>query len=407
MLLAAVSHNRIFQTRFWLMFTSTRLAHLLSAIPRQFFRQSTERHQADRYVKRCTSWQLLVTLVSGHVTQALSLRSLATFSETLSPHSYHLKAGPVARSTLSDALNKRDYRPFQDLCELLLRGISRQQRKEVGAMVSLLDSTSITLRGPHFDGWTAATKTRITQGLKVHVGLDLAQLAPVYVNITPANVNDLSDALEMPIQAGMTYVFDKGYCDYNWWHQLQTKGAFFVTRLKKNANIKVLHKHSTVAEQSPVMTDEVILFGKKHLGGKRLNDYRETPVRRVVVEREGHATPLILVTNDFARTAEEIAGLYKDRWKIELFFKWIKQHLKLKRFYAFSENAVRLQIYSALISYLLLHLFHRRSGFTGSLFELKVRISHVLHERPATPELRDRRRQEREKLKAAQGSLQL
>lgn len=389
------------------MFTSTRLAHLLSAIPRQFFRQSTEKHRADRYVKRCTSWQLLVTLVSGHITQALSLRSLATFSETLSPHSYHLKAGPVARSTLSDALNKRNYRPFQDLCQLLLSGISRQQRKEVGAMISLLDSTSITLRGPHFDDWTASTKTRITQGLKVHVGLDLAQLAPVYVNITPANVNDLSDALEMPIQAGMTYVFDKGYCDYNWWHQLQTKGALFVTRLKKNANIKVLHKHSIAAEQSPVMTDEVILFGKKHLGGKRLNDYRETPARRVVVEREGHATPLILVTNDFVRSAEEIAELYKDRWKIELFFKWIKQHLKLKRFYAFSENAVRLQIYSALISYLLLHLYHRRSEFTGSLFELKVRISHVLHERPATPELRDRRRQEREKLKAAQGSLQL
>lgn len=389
------------------MFTSTRLAHLLSAIPRQFFRQATEKYRADRYVKRCTTWQLLVTLVSGHITQALSLRSLATFSETLSPHSYHLKAGPVARSTLSDALNKRDYRPFQDLCELLLSGISRQQRKEVGAMVSLLDSTSITLRGTHFDDWTAATKTRITQGLKVHVGLDLAQLAPVYVNITPANVNDLSDALQMPIQAGMTYVFDKGYCDYNWWHQLQTKGAFFVTRLKKNANIKVLHKHSTAAEQSPVMTDEVILFGKKHLGGKRLNDYRETPARRVVVEREGHATPLILVTNDFARSAEEIAGLYKDRWKIELFFKWIKQHLKLKRFYAFSENAVRLQIYSALISYLLLHLYHRRSAFTGSLFELTVRISHVLHERPTTPELRNRRRQEREKLKAAQGSLQL
>jgi len=389
------------------MFTSTRLAHLLSAIPRQFFRLSAERHQADRYVKRCTSWQLLVTLISGHVTQALSLRSLATFSETLGPHSYHLKAGPIARSTLSDALNKRDYRPFQDLCELLLRGISRQQRKEVGAMVSLIDSTSITLRGPHFDDWTAATKTQITQGLKVHVGLDLAQLAPVYVNITPANVNDVSDALKMPIEAGMTYVFDKGYCDYNWWHQLQTKGAFFVTRLKKNANTKVLREHSPATEQSSVMTDEVIQFGKKRLAGKRLNDYRETPLRRVVVERKSHATPLTLVTNDFTRTAEEIATLYKDRWKIELFFKWIKQHLKLKRFYAFSENAVRLQIYSALISYLLLQIFHRRSGFTGSLFEFTVRIAHVLHERPAVPELRDRRRQEREKLKAAQGSLQL
>ncbi|POA16808.1 IS4 family transposase, partial [Pseudomonas sp. FW300-N1A1] len=126
-----------------------------------------------------------------------------------------------------------------------------------------------------------------------------------------------------------------------------------------------------------------------------------------VVKREGHATPLILVTNDFARTAEEIADLYKDRWKIELFFKWIKQHLKLKRFYAFSENAVRLQIYSALISYLLLHLFHHRSGFPGSLFELTVRIAHALHERPATQEFKERRRQEREKLKAAQGSLQL
>lgn len=389
------------------MFASTRLAHLLSAIPRQFFRQSTERHQADRYVKRCTSWQLLVTLISGHVTQALSLRSLATFSETLGPHSYHLKAGSVARSTLSDALNKRDYRPFQDLCELLLRGISRQQQKEVGAMVSLIDSTSITLRGPHFDDWTAATKTRITQGLKVHVGLDLAQLAPVYVNITPANVNDLSDALKMPIQAGMTYVFDKGYCDYNWWYQLQTKGAFFVTRLKKNANIRVLHEHSNATEHSSVMTDEVVQFGKKRLAGKRLNDYLETPVRRVVVEREGHATPLILVTNDFTRTAEEIAALYKDRWKIELFFKWIKQHLKLKRFYAFSENAVRLQIYSALISYLLLQLFHRRSGFAGSLFEFTVRIAHVLHERSAPSEVTDRRRQKREQLKAAQGSLQL
>ncbi|MFJ2692118.1 IS4 family transposase [Pseudomonas sp. NPDC087336] len=389
------------------MFASTRLAHLLSAIPRQFFRQSTERHQADRYVKRCTSWQLLVTLISGHVTQALSLRSLATFSETLGPHSYHLKAGSVARSTLSDALNKRDYRPFQDLCELLLRGISRQHQKEVGAVVSLIDSTSITLRGPQFDDWTAATKTRITQGLKVHVGLDLAQLAPVYVNITPANVNDLSDALKMPIQPGMTYVFDKGYCDYNWWYQLQTKGAFFVTRLKKNANVRVLHEHSNATEHSSVMADEVVQFGKKRLAGKRLNDYLETPVRRVVVEREEHATPLILVTNDFTRTAEEIAALYKDRWKIELFFKWIKQHLKLKRFYAFSENAVRLQIYSALISYLLLQLFHRRSAFTGSLFEFTVRIAHVLHERSAPSEVADRRRQKREKLKAAQGSLQL
>lgn len=389
------------------MFSSTRLAQILSAIPRPFFQKSIQAHKADRYVKRCTSWQLLVTLISGHLTQASSLRSLAIFSQTLQAHRYHLKTGSFARSTLSDALNKRDYRPFQELCEHLLSGVSRRQRKEVGAMVSLIDSTSITLRGPHFDDWTRATKTRITQGLKVHVGLDLAQLAPVYVNVTHANVNDMTDALKMPIQTGVTYVFDRGYCDYNWWHQLETKGAFFVTRLKKNAKVRVLRQSSDVAGQKRVLSDEVVQFAKKRLAGKRLNNYQETPVRRVVVECEGDATSLTLVTNDFARSAEDIANLYKDRWKIELFFKWIKQHLKLRRFYAYSENAVHLQIYSALISYLLLHLYHRRSGFAGSLFELAVRIAHVLHERPGVQLDDERRIRERQKLKAAQGSLQL
>ncbi len=107
-------------------------------------------------------------------------------------------------------------------------------------MITLIDSTSISLRGPGFDEWTTATKTRITQGLKVHVAIDPRQTAPTYVNITAANVNDLSDALTMPLEAGMTYVFDKGYCDYNGWHQIDQTGSFFVTRLKKNANLKLV-----------------------------------------------------------------------------------------------------------------------------------------------------------------------
>jgi len=108
--------------------------------------------------------------------------------------------------------------PLKAVCQLLLAEVGRKQRRSMEPMISLIDSTCITLRGPRFDDWTLATKTRITQGLKLHVGLDAKQFTPTYVNVTPANINDLSDALQMPIESGVTYVFDKGYCDYNWWH---------------------------------------------------------------------------------------------------------------------------------------------------------------------------------------------
>ncbi|WP_265065085.1 IS4 family transposase [Pseudomonas sp. B21-056] len=215
------------------MFSSTRFSQMLQALPHQLFKNAVKRCGADRYAKQFSSWDLLVTLIFGQITQASSLRALATASQSLEPHHYHLNARSMVRSTLCDALSKRSSEPFRLACEHLLQGVGRKQRKSLEAMVTLIDSTSITLRGPGFDDWTAATKTRITQGLKVHVAIDPRQTAPTYVNITAANVNDLSDALTMPLEAGITYVFDKGYCDYNWWHQIDQVGAFFVTRLKK------------------------------------------------------------------------------------------------------------------------------------------------------------------------------
>ncbi|MGH8716726.1 MAG: IS4 family transposase [Burkholderiales bacterium] len=390
------------------MFSSTRFSQILQALPYQLFNTAVQRCGADRYAKQFRSWDLLVTLIYGQLTNASSLRSLATASQSLEPHRYHLNARTMVRSTLSDALSKRSPEPFRLTCQHLLQGVGRKQRKSIEPMISLIDSTSITLRGPGFDEWTLATKTRITQGLKVHVAIDPRQTAPTYVNITPANVNDLSDALEMPIEAGMTYVFDKGYCDYNWWHQIDQTGAFFVTRLKKNANARPVRNLRKEDEATDVIeSDEIVRFGKKHLNTQRLNRYHNQDVRRVQVRRDDHETPLILVTNDFTRSAEEIAELYKQRWQIELFFKWIKQHLKLKRYFGFSENAVRLQIYSALITYLLLHLFRCRSGFVGSLFDLAIRLSHSLFERPLSQLERENRRQKQKTLKAAQGSLQL
>jgi len=383
------------------MFSSTHLAQLLTAFPSDLFQREVINCGTDRYAKVCKSRDLLMTLLLGHLQQANSLRSLTMMSQAIDEHRYHLNARSLPRSTLSDALNKRSVVPFQKAAEHLLKCIDGQQRRGLGRMVSLIDSTSITLRGPGFDEWTMSNKTRITQGLKVHTGFDPVQLAPTYINITPVNINDMTDALNMPVQPGMTYVFDKGYCDYGWWHRLHGAGAYFVTRLKSNANIELVRQHSLLTPDSPVMTDEIVQFGR------RQNAFQDTPVRRISVRIEDWKNPLVLVTNDLSSSPEEVADLYKQRWQIELFFKWIKQHLKLKRFYGFSENAVRLQIYSAVITYLLLHFFKKRSLFRGSMFDLTRRLSCIWFERPLTRQHQERRRRGTEKQKAEQGSLLL
>lgn len=389
------------------MFSSTRLSQMLQPFPRQFFNTAVKECGADRYAKKVSLWDLLTTLIFGQLTQAKSLRKLVKSSEVLDPYRYHLNAANISRSTLSDALNKRDPTPLRRVAELMLHAVGRKQRKSFESMITLIDSTSITLRGPGFDDWTLENKTRITQGLKVHVAIDPRQAAPTYMNITAANVNDLSDALTMPLEAGQTYVFDKGYCDYNWWYQINQAGAVFVTRLKKNANVAPLKDLKSALEPDFIEADETVQFGKKSLSNRRPNHYHGKFVRRIQVRREDHDTPLVLVTNDFSRSAEEIAALYKQRWQIELFFKWLKQNLKLKHYFGFSENAVRLQIYSALITYLLLQLYQRRSGDSGPISEFLILLTHSLFERPQNHLQREERRQKQNDLKAAQGSLQL
>lgn len=389
------------------MFSASRFSQLLKFIPRATFSSAVQRSQADRYAKKVGSWDLLVTLLFGQLTQAKSLRSLAVTSQALQADHYHLNAKPLSRSTLCDALQKRSPEPFKVLCQLLIAQAARKQRREVEAMINLIDSTCITLRGPRFDGWTLANKTRITQGLKIHIGLDAQQAAPIYANITAANINDVSDAWEMPIEKGVTYVFDKGYCDYNWWHRIEQAGSIFVTRLKKNANVKSVRALPNANVTAAIESDEAILFNKKTLNVKRPNFYFGKELRRVRVRRDGDAASLVLITNDFKRSAQEIADLYKQRWQVELFFKWIKQHLKLKQYFGASENAVRLQIYSALIAFLLLGAYRRHSAATESLFEFSAHLACSLFERPQARQRTAERRRTQDQIKINMGSLQL
>jgi len=272
-----------------------------------------------------------------------------------------------------------------------------KQRRELTELTYLLDSTPIQLKGHGFD-WAEASATSRNQGLKVHLMIEQRGHTPVYLNITSPTVNDVVDARHLRLEADATYVFDKGYCDYGWWQQIDEAGATFVTRFKRNAAIQVVAQNP--CDGKVILSDEWVEFRHRSNRAGHKNGYHGLRLRRISVYREGKS-PLILATNDMDSSAKDIAELYRKRWQIELFFEWLKQNLKLKRFLGKSQNAVSLQIYAAIISYLLLWLYRsRRCAPNTSLHLLLVEIRETLFTRLPTgvQQMYRRRRRERAEL---------
>ncbi|MCW8933937.1 MAG: IS4 family transposase [Gammaproteobacteria bacterium] len=389
------------------MFSQSRFADLLQAIPKTPFYNSIEQHKSDRYAKSFKSWDLLVLMLYGQIKKVDSLRTLVTGFNAHESHHYHLNTQAVRRSTVSDALASRSPEPYKALCESLMSVISRQQRKSCKELLCIIDSTIITLRGDHYDEWTLENRTRQTQGLKVHVAIDAQQNAPTYANITPVNINDVTDVKNLSIEAGMTYVIDKGYCDYNWWHHIESKQAKFVTRLKYNANyIVVRNLLSNPKKDTSILSDEVIQLPRKNLSKGRKNAYANKDLRLITVHRAGNKKAMVIVTNDFDRSAEEIAALYKQRWQIELLFKWLKQKLKLKKYFGYSENATLIQIYCALIAYLLMVIFKQQKNALASLSDIAIELRHNLFKRERIERYYYQKQRERKAaLKEVQGEL--
>lgn len=387
------------------MYRNTRFSELLKALPRNLFDSLVEEYGTDRHSKGFRSWDQLVAMMYGQLSGSRSLRELEVAFNSHTTSHYHLSTREVKRSTLADANAKRDERLYARLSERLLAGAHRKVRREIKAMLYLLDSTPIPLKGRGYDDWAGSQRTHRTQGLKVHMLYCSDQAVPVYSRITAPNVNDIEDAREMGLEPGATYVFDKGYCDYSWWYKIEQTGAAFVTRFKSNSATHVTETYAVPEETSAtVLADERVILSNRHPGGKRRNRY-ETPLRRVTVAREDKS-PLVLATNDFTRSAADIAALYKERWQIELFFKWLKQNLKIKRFFGRSERAVKTQIYIALIAYLLIWSYHARHRATATLKDCLVLLGATLFQRPETEYSVWRRRQrERQLFLKRQGSL--
>jgi putative transposase len=264
----------------------------------------------------------------------------------------------IKRSTLSDANQRRSAQCFFWILQQLTSILPRKIRKEIKKVVKILDSSPIQLRGNGYDEWAKEHAINRCQGLKLHVEYDLEIESPTKVAMSYPNYHDCSMGRNWPIISDAVYVFDKGYYDFNWWWSIHQKGAFFVTRLKKNAGVLIQENNEHISET--ILEDSVIKFKHKRSKGSKINQYRDNS-RRVSVYREGKG-PLILVTNLFDVPAKIIAELYKARWEVELFFKWIKQNLRLKKFLGKSENAVKIQIATAIITYLLVWLYKHNSN---------------------------------------------
>lgn len=306
-------------------------------------------HGSDARIRQLTSKSQLVALLYGQLSGATSLREIVTGLESHETRLYHLGAGKVRRSTLADANALRPCALFADLLAALMERAHRGLRRKLAEVTYLIDSTSLPLNALSQD-W--ARFSAGVCGAKLHVIYDPDAERPIYAAVTPARVNDITAAHAMPIEAGATYVFDLGYYDYAWWAKMDAAGCRIVTRFKSNTPLSV------VAE-NPVPRDSAILSDRiGHLPARqaasRHNPFQD-PVREVRVKIETGKV-LRILCNDLDATAQEIADLYKRRWAIELFFRWVKQTLKIRHFLGTSENAVRIQIAVALIAFLLLRL---------------------------------------------------
>jgi IS4 transposase len=325
------------------------LHELLKHLPWRKFEELVEQHQADAGVRKLTTKTQLVALLFAQLSGATSLREIEVAMQSHACRLYHLGARQISRSTLADANALRPQAVFSGLLSHMLAMQSRSVRRQTAELVRLIDSTGLRLAGIASE-WAHFSKR--VAGAKAHVIYDPDAQLPLYLEITPAKVNDITAAKAMPIEPGATYVFDLGYYHYAWWAELDAAGCRIVTRLKKNTPLTI-RAEQPLPEGSPLLYDRIGLLPER-LSSTRENPFAE-PVREIGVQLPDGKV-LRIVTNDIDAPAQEIADLYKRRWAIELFFRWVKQTLKIRHFLGRSENAVRIQIACALIAYLLIKL---------------------------------------------------
>ena len=322
---------------------------VLQGVPWDVLDRLVAAHGSDRRVRRLTTKSQLAALLYGQLAGAASLREIEAGLHSHQSRLYHLGVRAPRRSTLADANAQRPAEVFAALFAAMAARAHRPLRRSLGGATYLIDATGLRLDARSLDWARFSAKVC---GVKLHVVYDDAADRPIYAAITPARTNDITAAQAMPIEPGATYVFDLGYYDYAWWAKLDAAQCRIVTRFKKNTPLHLVEE-LPVDQDGPILSDRIGFLPKRQ-GAGRANPMRDA-VREVRVTTQT-GKELRILSNDLDAPAVEIAELYKRRWAIELFFRWVKQTLKITRFLGTSDNAVRTQIAVALIAFLLLRL---------------------------------------------------
>ena len=325
------------------------IGKLLSGINRKQFKRIVDKYNGDKYVKYFNCWSQFVCIFIGQIGNLKSIREIVDMVNFQPNNQYHIGIKKnISKSTFAETNERVDWRIYRDLFLKLIEKLPQKIKIETNNLVKLIDSSPIQL---DLINHTWAEKTQRIEGIKLHLIYDLTNNIPTYFEFTGARCNDVEIGKKTKLEKGCTYVFDKGYMNYNWWNEICNAGCYFVTRLKRNSAII---EETELQVHNELVSSQLIRLKPSHHGKNRTC---QKILKRVIVQRDGKS-PLVLVTNDLNRSSEEIAELYKQRWQIELFFKWIKQNLKIKKFLGRSENAVKTQICIALISFVLIHLMN-------------------------------------------------
>jgi hypothetical protein len=357
-------------------------AQLVEFLDKDKFRHLVDKYEGNRYVKHFTCWNQLLALMFGQLSNRESLRDLVVALEAHQSKCYHLGLGknPIAKTTFATANKNRDYRIFEEFAFYMMDQARSKRATDIFKLkgkVYAFDSTTIPLCLSVF--WWAKFRKR-KGGVKAHVLYDLESQVPAYFHITKASVHDSKAMKEIPYESGSYYVFDRGYNAFKELYRIHRHESFFVVRAKKNLQYKCIKWKRRMPKN--VTTDSEILLAD-YITSKK---YKEK-LRLVKFYDEKEGREFAFLTNVFHLSALQVANLYKNRWQIELFFKWLKQHLKIKKFWGTTENAVRIQISAAITAYCLVAIVQHDMHLERSTYEVLQILSISLTDKTPLREL--------------------
>ena len=341
-------------------------SQLLDALDRNDFNYLVRKYEGDKYVKQFTCYNQLAVLMFGQLSNRESLRDVVLATQAHASKAYHLGFGKAAtKSNLSKANNNRDYRIFEEFAYHMVAEAQKCRATEIFKLkgkVYAFDSTTIDLCLNVFQ-WALFRKKK--GGVKVHTLYDIETQIPTFFHITPARVHDTKAMDVIPYEENSFYIFDRGYNDFKRLHNIESVGAYFVIRGKKNNDFRPVKWTRRFPPGSGILSDAV-----GYMDGQLTAAKYPDKIRRVIYWDDVNKRKFIFFTNALDISPMMVAELYHQRWQIELFFKWLKQHLKIKKFWGETENAVRIQIYTAITAYVMIAIVQKKMGIKRPIYEM-------------------------------------